>query len=188
MRRIRPKRINYSAQADSEAAKLSSFLTSNIVDAPLKTEAIALNGALIEKWALKTCINLGFIGALDQVAFTCIAPPESLVLEVFSNRTPSDGIGLYFVTGAVSNDNYKIGLSWNAIRNVSPGGNVVGMTFTFNSVRFVVSVIPVRAEQLIAKMGVANGVDYSKAKVIYRPQGIILNSNTAGRKQIDLRW
>lgn len=173
---------------DSEAAKLSIFLTSNIVDEPLKTEAIVLNGALLEKWALKTCINLGFIGALDQVAFTRIAPPESLVREVFSNGAPSDGTGLYFVTGAVSNDNYKVGLSWNAIRNVSSGGSVVGMTFTFNSVRFVVSVIPVRAEQLIAKMGIANGVDYSKAKVIYRPQGIILTSNTAGRKHIDLRW
>lgn len=173
---------------DSEAAKLSSFLTSNILDEPLKSEVISLNGALLEKWALKTCINLGFIGALDQNTFARIAPPESLVREVFGDRTPPDGMGLYSVTGTVSNENYKVGLSWNAIRNVNAGGAVVGMTFTFNGVRFVVSVVPVRAEKLIAKMGVVKGVDYSKAETIYRPRNIVLNSNTGGRKQIDLRW
>ena len=147
-----------------------------------------MNGVMLEKWALKTCINLGFIGALDQDTFVRIEPPESLVREVFSDKTPPDGMGLYLVTGTVTNEPYKVGLSWNAIRSVSAGGRVVGMTFTFNGVRFVVSVIPVRAEQIIAKMGVVKGVDYSKAKTIYRPPNIVLNSNTAGRKQIDLQW
>jgi hypothetical protein len=173
---------------DSEAAKLSGFLTANIQDEPLKADVISLNGSLLEKWALKTCINLGFIGALDQGTFARIVPPENLVREVFSDKTPPDGMGLYFVTGTVSNENYKVGLSWNAIRNVGAGGSVVGMTFTFNGVRLVVSVIPVHAEQLIAKMGVVKGVDYSRATTIYRPRNIVLKSNTAGWKQINLQW
>ena len=172
---------------DSEAAKLSRFLSANILDDPLAHNEVTLDGALLERWSLKTLLNLGYIGALDQENFVQLQPPPEIVKSLFQNAEVPDGIGLYFVTGSISNEGYKNELSWDAIRIVS-NANVLGMTFTFNGIRFVVSIVPVRLEEKIAKMGLVKGVDYSRAKIIYRPPEIVFTSNTAGRKVINLKW
>jgi|SRR3989338_6030787 len=176
------------SQFDREAAKLSRFLSANILDDPLARNEVTLDGALLERWSLKTLLNLGYIGALDQENFVQLQPPPEIVKSLFQNAKVPDGIGLYFVTGStITNQSYKNELSWDAIRIVS-NSNVLGMTFTFNGIRFVVSIVPVRLEEKIAKMGVVKGVDYSRAKIVYRPASIVLSSNTAGRKVVNLKW
>ena len=173
---------------DSEATKLSQFLSANVLDDPLSEAQTTLRGVLLEKWALKTFLNLGYVGGLDPEHHTRVLPEAGLITYLFRDTEVPTGIGLYFVTGAVSNHGYKIGLSWNAIRNMSDAGVIVGMTFTLNDVRFVVSAAPGPAEKRIARMGVVNEVDYSKAKILYRPANIVLLSKTAGRKTIILEW
>jgi len=173
---------------DDEAAKLSRFLSNNILLSPLGNAEVTLNGVLLEKWSLKTLVNLGYIGALDHPAFARVELQDTLVRYLFRDIELKDGVGLYFLTGALSNESYQTGVSWNAIRNLGAGGEIVGMTFTFNGIRFVVSAVPVRAEQHIAAMGNVDGVDYSNAKIFYRPANIVLGSTTAGRKQINLQW
>ena len=173
---------------DNEAAKLSRFLSSNVLDNPLRNDAVTLNGVHLEKWSLKTMLNLGYMGALDQPTFRRVEPAETLVRYLFRDAVLLDGVGLYLLSGGLSNESYNTGVSWNAIRNVSAGGEVAGMTFTLNSIRFVVSAVQERAEEYIRNMGFVAGVDYSKASVCYRPANIVLDSPTAGRKQINLEW
>lgn len=173
---------------DAEAAKLSRFLTANVWDDPLKADTIILSGPLLEKWALKTCLNLGFIGALDPETHVRIVPDEPLVRAVFSPELPPEGMGLYFIHGKLSNEAYEIGLSWKAVRNRTSGDRVVGMTFVFNGFRFVVSLVPLRAEPLLMKMGVVDGLDFSQAKIDYRPKNIRMRSPSAGEKIIHFAW
>jgi hypothetical protein len=171
---------------DAEAAKLSRFISSNIVHEPLAHTDITLQGPLIEKWALKTFLNLGFIGALDR-GVSRLTPPSNLVKSLFASDKLRNGLGLYFITGGVSNDGFKVGLAWNAIVNRKTG-RPDGMTFTFNGLRLAVTAISLRAEAQIRGLGRLKGFDYSAAKVLYHPPNIIMASETAGNKRINLEW
>jgi hypothetical protein len=176
------------SEYDSEASKLSRFLYTNLLDDPLTAAETTLRGDLLEKWALKTFVNLGFIGALDPIDHKRTVPNAQLVRNIFRDRVPAGGMGLYFVTGEVSNHEFTVGFSWNAIRNVTLGGIPAAMTFTLNNVRFVVSGEPVMAGPKLAKLGTIHGVDYSAAQIVYRPAKVTLASKTAGRKEISLQW
>jgi hypothetical protein len=68
---------------DAEAARLSHFLSANVLDDPMGDAQITLRGDLLEKWALKTFINLGYIGGLDPERHMRVRPSEELVRHVF---------------------------------------------------------------------------------------------------------
>ena len=68
---------------DSEAANLSKFLVSHVYRQPLVDSSVKLQGKLLEKWALKTFLNLGYLRALHREQRNAINPPESLVRYVF---------------------------------------------------------------------------------------------------------
>ena len=103
-------------------------------------------------------------------------------------RGVADEIGLYFVTGKITNENYGTGLWWNVIHNPQRLNEIFGMACTFFGIRFVVSIPPIRTEEKIARLGEVNGFDYSTAKIVYRPLNIILTSTSAGLKKINFAW
>jgi len=173
---------------DAEAAKLSKFLVTNVLDQPLAVAAIRLNGNRLEKWALKTFLNLGYIRGLHRGQPNRLDPPAHVVRHIFLDEPVADGVGIYFVTGKISNHAYGPGLWWNAIQNPKNTAEIFGMAFTFFGVRFVISISPSRAVDKIAGLGQVNGFDYSSAKILYRPPNIGLTSSTAGLKRIDLEW
>ena len=173
---------------DSEAAKLSRFLTTNVLDEPLAHSITTLDGRRIEKWALKTFINLGYLRGLHREQPNRLEPPPHLVRYIFRNAAVPDGVGLYFVTSKITNEDFGPGLWWNAIQHPQRRHEIFGMVVTFFGLRFVISIPPFRAETQIAGLGVVNGFDYSNAQIIYRPQGIALKSGTAGLKEIHLEW
>ena len=173
---------------DAEAAKLSKFLATNVLDQPLNESTITLNGHRLEKWALKTFLNLGYLRGLHREQHNLLEPPPHLVRHIFHDEAVADGVGLYFVTGKISNENFGAGLWWNAIQNPQRLEEIFGMAFTFFGVRFVVSIPPIRAEEKIAALGKVKDFDYSSAKIVYRPSNISLTSRTAALKQIDFEW
>lgn len=120
--------------------------------------------------------------------YTRVMPDEPLVRAIFCPGSPPEGMGLYFLHGKISNEGYQVGLSWKAIRNRASGNRIVGMSFVFNGFRFVVSLVPVRAEPLLRKMGVVDGFDFALARIDYRPRNIRLRSESAGEKVIHLTW
>ena len=173
---------------DSEASKLSAFLNENIRDKPLEHQNIDLNGIYIEKWALKTLFNLGYIGGLDQENFTKLIPPPQLVSYLYNEETAGEGMGLYFISNSINSEEYSNSISWNAIRNIANDGKIIGMTFTLNGLRFIINTQPIRAETLIKNMGTINNVDCSKANIEYHPKIICFKSKTAGTKLINFTW
>jgi hypothetical protein len=173
---------------DAEAAKLSRFLQTNLLDHPLVESSISLRGRLLEKWALKTFLNLGYVRGLHRDRSNHLDPPPHLVHYIFRDGPIADGVGLYFVTGTVSNEDFPSGLWWNVIQHPEQREEIYGMAFTFFGVRFVVSIPPMRAEDRIAGLGKIKGFDYSTAKIVYRPANITLSSQRAGVKQIHLEW
>ena len=176
------------SEFDAEASRLSKFLVTNVREEPLAEASITLNGQYLEKWALKTFFNLGYIRGLHGDQQNRLDPPPHLIRHLFLNEPVADGVGLYFVTGKVSNQDFGPGVWWNAIHNPKNRAEIYGMTFTFFGVRFVVSTLPVRAEERIAGLGLLNGFDFASAKILYRPPNIALTSGTAGFKRIDLQW
>lgn len=173
---------------DAEAGKLSRFLQTNVLHTPLAESTISLKGRLLEKWALKTFLNLGYIRGLHREQPNRLEPRSDLVRYIFENAPVADGVGLYLVAGKISNDDYARGLWWNVIQNPERLEEIFGVVFTFFGVRFVVSIPPNRAEEKIARLGQVNGFDYSTAQTTYRPSNIVLASSMAGRKEIQLEW
>lgn len=168
---------------DAEASRVSRFLSEHVQDRPLEPAEYTANGHRLEKWALKTYANLSYLGALDFENHTRTQPAAFIVEHIFRDAPLPAGVGLYFIAGTLNNADFKVGVSWNGIRNLSVGGAIAAMTFTLNEVRFVVNAVPGAAEGRLAKMGAINGVDYSRAQIVYRPTNIILHSTTAGEKK-----
>jgi hypothetical protein len=131
---------------DAEAAKLSRFLATNELDEPLGESTVTLDGSAIEKWALKTFFNLGYLRGLHREQSNRLDPPAHLVRYVYQNTTVPDGVGLYFVTGQISTDDFGPGLWWNVIRHPERQHEIFGMACTFFGIRFVISIPPFRHE------------------------------------------
>jgi len=121
------KHNNALSDFDGEAARFSGFLARNVIEDPLAESTITLRGALLEKWALKTFFNLGYVGALHREQVGRLEPPRHIVEYLFRNSPVADGVGLYFVTGTVSSEAYGTGLSWNVIQNPRKLTEVFGM-------------------------------------------------------------
>src|SRR5205807_37502 len=103
---------------DAEAAKLSAFLRENIHVQPLGAASVRLKGVLLEKWALKTFLNLGYIRGLNREQSNRIDAPEYLVRYLYRDEPVPEGVGLYFITGKLSNDtNTTMGVWWNSIHD-----------------------------------------------------------------------
>jgi hypothetical protein len=65
--KIRCQRHNsFLSPYDEEASRLSRFLTENVLDRPDANESVVISGARFEKWALKTMLNLWYLGSLDM--------------------------------------------------------------------------------------------------------------------------
>jgi hypothetical protein len=172
---------------DAEAIKLKEFLRTNVYAPPSTGTKITLNGFRLEKWALKTFINLGYLKGLNLVQTNRLEPPEQIVRYIFRNEPIADGVGLYFVSGKVTDENYLAGMSWEALINAKNPTEVFGMTFAFHGLRFVISTPQGRAEARIAGLGVAKGVDYSKAQIAYRPPNVTFRNGTGELRHIDLQ-
>ena len=172
---------------DNEAAKLSKFLV-KAYRHPQRGDSVSLNGYLLEKWALKTFLNLGYLQALHRDQSNPIEPPESLVRYLYRNSSVPVGVGLYHVSNTIGPANVEAGLSWNAIQTVQQPNHVRGVTMVFYGVRLVVAIDPLRSEDKIRNMGMVNGFDYSQSEVIYRPSDITFRSSSGGTKSIQLEW
>ena len=175
------------SQYDAEAGRLSRFLSKNVIEEPLVSTRISLNGVLLEKWPLKTLTNRGYIGALDPHNHAQLLPRRDIIECLFRGASMPDGMGLYFISGSIGSDDFATGLSWQVINN-QVNRDVLGVTFSLSEIRFIVNLFPIRAEEKIASMGIVNGVDYTNSKTYYRPANIILDSRTAGKKSVLLDW
>ncbi|HEY8100085.1 MAG TPA: hypothetical protein VIF82_04985 [Burkholderiaceae bacterium] len=178
---------------DNEAAKLSKFIMYDVYLQPSTESVIRLQGKLLEKWALKTFINLGYLRALHREQPNSIEPPDLLVQYIYCDGNIPEGIGLYHVSSNIeaSNieaSNIEAGLSWNVIQCQDERNRIVGLNMMFYGVRFVVSIEPLRAEGKIEKMGVVDGFDFSTTQITYRPTDISFIGASTGRKRIELDW
>jgi hypothetical protein len=173
---------------DTEASRLSCFLTECVLDRPELTESICVKGAYFEKWALKTMLNLWTLGVLDMGKN--VQPNPNLVDALFQSAGLSAPRGLYFIGGGtMANKTFKNGLAWNAIKNISdPQHPVVGMAFAFNDLNFAISISGVPAESALRTIGERRGVDYANWPIVYRPQSIRLQGDRSGSKRIHFDW
>jgi hypothetical protein len=173
---------------DAEAANLSKFLTQSVLNTPLARSELQVHGPNLERWALKTGLNLGYLGALDPENHTRLYPPPELVRSIFLGQPLPAGAGLYFISGRIGNDEFKTGVAWKAVRNQSAGGAIAAVLLNFCGIQFAVNLTGGVAERQIAALGVVDGIDYSSSQIVYRPDSITMQSATAGEKRVILNW
>ena len=169
---------------DNEASRLSRFLVSEVYRQPATKANVKLNGRHLEKWALKTFFNLGFLRALHEEQPNSIQPAESLVRYLYCDAPVPDGIGLYHIAHSIGVDDLEAGVSWHVIR--SAANIVTGLTFVFYGVRFAIIIEPVRAEEKLKRM--TGKFDFSNSEVTYRPACISILGLGEAEKRIELEW
>lgn len=171
------------SEFDSVAADLSQFLLKEFRNSPKGSAHITVNGWKLEKWALKTAINLTYLGAFgDRSVFPTLEHLEIL----FRERSVPDGMGLYLVGGTLDLGVASPGVHWIDIRDTETS-ELVAVKLTLNGLQFLACLVPERADKkTVSDYENAGGANMSLS---YRPNKIVLAGNGhAGDKVICLDW
>lgn len=165
---------------DAEATKLSRFLLDQIGNNPQGHAELNLKGILLEKWLLKTAINLCHLGTFGNKHNF---PTHNHLEMLFQETSPPNGMGLYLVETSLSTKTARTGAHWLDIRDTS-NSSLVAVKFSLNGLQFLVCLIDDRADKKIFE-----GKELSKYKFTYRPREIVMNGAiNAGDKIIRLEW
>lgn len=178
------KHNNSLSNFDHVASQLSKFLRENLKNRKLQNNVLEINGKFLEKWAFKTYLNLGILGALDQCTFAKIEPVESLVRYIYCDSEIEQGVGIYSVGCNIHEDWIGDSVTWKAIRNERENNNIIGMQLSICGLCFIINTNPVTAEEPI-KIITSNG---TMTEFEYRPNQIILDNGHANTKTIKINW
>ncbi len=132
---------------DSEAGKLLRILNRFVTRAEMRSrgsdhngdvDTYALSGSLLERWFLKTVINLTFGQPLADGSRW--APQENWVRIIFGLTPFPDDCGLYF--GELIARDIPPGKSALNIQMFKEEDRVVGAQFRLNEFLFIISMVP----------------------------------------------
>lgn len=178
------KHNNDLSNFDCEASKLSKFLRESIRGNSLECKKILINGKYLEKWALKTFINLGILGALDQENFTKIVPVKNLVRYIYCDDEIDHGVGIYFIGCKIYSEWLGDSVTWKALKNESDNNQIIGMQFSINGLCFIFNTNPVGTDEEIKIVSSRGIIDEFE----YRPTQISLCSKSTDINVIQFNW
>lgn len=159
---------------------LSMYLLDQVRNNPEGNGCLTLNGQHLEKWALKTAINLAYLGAFGNGGRVPTAEHLGIL---FRGRSVPDGMGLYLVSGTLDSRFARAGLHWVDIRDTG-NRQLVAVKFDLNGAQFLVCLVAERADKKTFSDGVHSNVD-----IAYRPGQITMKGQVnAGDKVINLVW
>ncbi len=165
---------------DSAAVDLSRFLLGQLGHNPEGRAHFSVNGRQLEKWALKTAINLTYLGAFGNRGN--IPTPDHLAI-LFREGPIPDGMGLYLIGGELDARVARAGVHWFDVRDAQTS-ELVAVKLIFNGVQFLTCLVPERADRKVF-----SDREHAKATFSYRPNGITLQGRDgAGTKTIFLDW
>lgn len=165
---------------DSTTAALSRFLIEELRHSPERDAHFNINGWQLEKWALKTAINLTYLGAFGHRGN--IPTPEHLAI-LFRERLIPDGMGLYLINGKLDSQEARAGVHWLDVRN-SQTSELVAVKLILYGIQFLVALVPERADRKVFSDG-----EHANATFWYRPDNITFSgADRAGTKIITLDW
>ena len=166
---------------DAEATKLSKFLLQQLRDNPNDSSNIHLNGKHLERWALKTAINLSQLGVFGK---NINIPSIEHLNYLYRNDDIPHGMGLYLISGELDTRLAKAGVLWLDIRNTITS-ELVAVKLTLNGVQFLVCLVAERADQ----KNYSDGIHSSK-NLSYRPNRFSIEGkiNSQKKSTITFGW
>ena len=169
------------SEFDAEATRLSNFLLEQIRDEPKENSHLNLNGRFFEKWALKTAINLAYLGTFgNNTKF----PTLEQLHYIYRNDEISDGMGLYLIDSKIDTRFAKSGVLWVDIRNTETS-ELVAVKLTLNGVQFLVCLVDERVDKKKSSVGKHPSTDFN-----YRPNKVSIEGivNTQKKLTISFDW
>lgn len=143
---------------------------------------IQIDGRLLERWLLKTMINLGQAGWSHETN----EPIESIVQHVFGLvPVPArGGMSLVLADATFDNENF---LRWTVLAN-DETREVFGILVCIGGLQLLFSYVEEDMTALLRSMGKRDGVDHSTTDVMHHPVQISLGSPNGARSEINVRW
>ena len=167
---------------DAEAGRLMAFLRS--ANSPTFEGALDVDGATLERWALKTTVNSVAAGWSDEARWMA----DLLVVKtIFGAEPVPPGCGLYLVETARRHDGRPLEFSFGPLWTDPPESKqLAGATIGMNGLSFFVATIPHIVDRFaaLAKPGDA----YASHRYVHHPQGITIHREGASSLPIRLRW
>ena len=145
-----------------------------------------LDGALLERWFLKTLINIEFAGDQNLPIGPYFNEPQPacpLVEAAYGKRTLPGNAGLYVVTGLGQNVKMEERIEYLSLISESPHGDyVAGGGFVFYGFRFLLLV------DSSAKPESFKEKNSTEIPLIHRPYQFQLTVNEHPSQEININW
>lgn len=149
-----------------------------------------LDGAGIERWLLKTAINLSFKGSqklgVGMLGAEVGYPAPYLLEVVFGARAFECKMGLYVL---FPNGQYLFRKGEIVVAPIQKEGEIGGLYFNLRGVHLFLSLFPGYAPPSLRELGIVSLPDHVlDAKPIYRPASIVIPKQNGAVATITLMW
>jgi hypothetical protein len=163
---------------DAEAGRLSDYLARS--RNPACVENFEVNGDLLERWLLKTVINMGASGWSDAAIKT--KPHRAIVESIFGTRPVPDGCGLYLVDSTDDDMQSDSIFSFTPLHAPFPNGVKIpiGSYVRITGMRFLLATWDKAADQLV--------YDRLATRVVYRPAWVGITRASGPPLGITFHW
>lgn len=149
-----------------------------------------LDGLSLERWLLKTAINLTFKGnkrlGVGMLGAETGYPPPYLLESVFGDRVLEYKMGTYVL---LPRKHYFFRKGEIAIVPVHKEGEIGGLYFNLRGVHFFLSLLPGHAPPSLREVGIVALPDHVLDAVpVYRPRSIVIPKQNGIVSTITLGW
>jgi hypothetical protein len=128
-----------------------------------------INGTLLERWLLKTCINMEVLADFN------LRPPPDIVEVAFGKRLFAPNSGLFFLGYSFDPELGDERVSYTRLVEESAGNKIVGGRFKFRSFDLLLTLA---ANPFAELQIVANGGEVTNVKPLHHPRRFVFgNSN-----------
>ncbi len=164
---------NALSDVDAEMIRLSRALQEHVNSAEPGELYVTVDGRKIERWCIKTSINLLASRWMQPWDFT---PPLEVVRAAFGQIVLPGGAGLYALKWPlirIPNGDVRVG--FNLISKTDNASQIAGVYFPLFYLQLIIGLFPGFSVEVLRSIGkTSETMDWSQAKVDHRPSHFTL--------------
>lgn len=149
------------------------------------------NGPLLERWFLKTLINMEMAGDQNLPIGPYLNEPGpacELVEAAYGRRTLEGNAGLYFLAGLGQTVKMEERINYMGLVSQSPHGeHVTGAGFVFYGFRFLLLLDPSSKPETLNEVSPSDGTS-KHVPLIHRPLQLLVTVNDSPSQEINVTW
>lgn len=150
-----------------------------------KKTAYKVNGLMLERWFLKTGMNLVYYDR-NQLKEDDETPTVSLLRVIYGEEKMEPHAGLYITFSSKQTFTSHNTIEFSVLSDET--GWIVGYRFTFQDFRFLVSLMPKKINSVKSDEGKMVSESWSNSELIYHPRKINIKQGDHISQVVNFTW